>query len=184
MILGSLPRRYARALVQLAQEENQLEAFGKGLREILFLLETAAEGRASFLKVLADDTFDQGERLAAIQEVAEKAGLHPLLKNFLLVLVKKERIGLLPEIVREYQRFQDDILGVVRVAVAAPAQPEPALLKRVEKILAQRLKKKIVSRGEAEPGLIGGVVLRVDHTVYDGSVHRELERMKESILRG
>ncbi|HSA58795.1 MAG TPA: ATP synthase F1 subunit delta [bacterium] len=180
---GSLPRRYARALIQIAREDDQVEAYGRSLGEMLRALESSAGG-PSFLRTLADDTIDVNQRLAAIEELAEKVGAAPLFKNFLCLLVRKERVGLLTEIGREYQRFQDEILGIVRVTVVTPGQPEAGLLQKVETVLAEKLKKKIVPRGEADPALIGGVVLRVDHTVYDGSVKRELERIKENILRG
>jgi F-type H+-transporting ATPase subunit delta len=183
---GSLPRRYARALIQIACEETasgQVETFGRSLDETLEALEVSADG-PSFLRTLADDTIDVSQRLAAVEELADRSGLAPMLKNFLCLLIRKERIGLLPEIVREYRRFQDEILGIVRVTVVAPARPEAELLQRVETLLAAKLKKKIIPSGEADADLIGGVVLRVDHTVYDGSVKRELEKMKENILRG
>jgi F-type H+-transporting ATPase subunit delta len=60
--------------------------------------------------------------------------------------------------------------------------PSEDLLHRVESVLSQRLKKKIITHGESDPSLTGGIVLRVGHTVYDGSVKRELERMKEAML--
>jgi F-type H+-transporting ATPase subunit delta len=184
-LYGSLPRRYARAFIQIAQEDggNQVEAFGRSLEEILQALESSAGG-PSFLKTLADDTLDVNERLAAVQELADKAGLASLVKNFLSLLVHKERIAILPEIVREYRRFQDEILGIVRVSVVTPSPPEAGLLDRVASALSRKLKKKIVTRGEDDASLIGGVVLRVDHTVYDGSIRKELERIKDVMMKG
>lgn len=182
---GSLPRRYARALIQIAQEEGgagQVEAFGRALEETRNVLEHSVSG-PTFLKVLADDTLDADERLAAVAEIADQMGVPVLFKNFLLLLVRKERIGLLPQIAREYQRFQDEILGIVRVEVVTPTSPEGGMLERVGAVLSQKLRKKILTRGEADPDLIGGLVLRVDHVVYDGSIRRELEKIKENILR-
>lgn len=181
---GSLPRRYARALIQLAQEggdRNQVETFGQAMEETLRALEGSAGG-PSFLKTLADDTLDVNERLAAIREVADKTGLPELFKNFLSLLVRKERIGILPEIAREYRRFQDEILGIVRVAVVTPTPSDPALLQRVESALSKKLGKKVLTHAEQDPDLIGGLVLRVDHTVYDGSIRKELERIKDAML--
>jgi F-type H+-transporting ATPase subunit delta len=178
-VKGSLPRRYARALIELAQEERQLEPFGEQLRRLLEVLKKTPE----ILETLANDSFPQEERLEAMEEIAQKAGFHPLIKNFLLLLVRKDRIGLLPEIDREYRRFQDELLGIVRVRVAAPDLPERAVLSQIDRILGQKLKKKVISEGEAQPEIIGGLVLEIDHTVYDGSVRRELERMKETMLK-
>jgi F-type H+-transporting ATPase subunit delta len=116
--------------------------------------------------------------------LSDKTGAMPLFKNFLCLLVRKERIGLLAGIAREYRRFQDEILGIVRVTVVTSSPPEAALLQKVETLLSAKLKKKVVSTGQTNPDLIGGLVLRVDHTVYDGSIKSELEKIKETILRG
>jgi F-type H+-transporting ATPase subunit delta len=184
---GSLPRRYARALIQIAreggQDNQQVEAFGRSLEEMVGALRETAGG-PSFLNTLADDTIDVNQRLAAVEELADKTGAFPLFKNFLCLLVRKERIGLLAEIAREYQKFQDEILGISRVTVVTPGQPDAELLKKVEMMLVASLKKKVISTGQSNPELIGGVVLRVEHTVYDGSIKRELEKIKETILRG
>lgn len=183
-LYGSLPRRYARALIQIAREEGgdgQVETFGNLLMQIVHSLEVSSGG-PTFLKTLSDDTLHAQERLAAINEISDKSGFPPLFKNFLSLLVGKERIALLPEVAREYQRFQDEILGIVRVTVLTPGQPEQAILDRVSTSLSSKLKKKVIARGESDPTLIGGIVLRVDHTVYDGSVRKELERIKNAMM--
>jgi F-type H+-transporting ATPase subunit delta len=180
-IFGSLPRRYARALIQIAQEENAVEAYGSALAVTSNALQTEDRG-SSFLKTLADESIDFNERMRAVEEVADHLQVPVLFKNFLSLLVKKERMEILPEILREYQALQDDILGIVRVVVVAPLQPSPELLERTQAVLSQKLKKKIMTHGEADPSLIGGIVLKVNHTVYDGSVKKELERIKNAMI--
>ncbi len=176
--IGSLARRYARALIDLAGESRQADDFGTRLQGLLSVFHQDAE----LLYALSSDTYPETERTAAIAEVADKIGAPLLLKNFLLLLTHKYRLGLLPEIVREYNILRDEILGIVRVVVTAPRLPDQAMLGRVEKLLGERLKKKIICTGEARPEILGGLVLQVDHTIYDGSVVRELERIKERML--
>jgi F-type H+-transporting ATPase subunit delta len=183
-LFGSLPRRYARALIQIAQEEGQtaVETYGKSLDETVRVLKESAGG-PSFLKTLADEAIDYNQRQAAVRDVADRLGVPALFKNFLGLLVKKERVEILPEIAREYQRLQDEILGIVRVSVVTPSTAAAeGLLRRVEGILSQRLKKKVITHAEADPKLIGGIVLRVSHTVYDGSIRKELERIRNAML--
>lgn len=175
---GSLPRRYARALIEIAREENQVERIGRELEGLAVLFKKSPD----LLETLANDSFDTEERLAAVREIADRFDFYPMLKNFLLLLVKKNRIALFPEIEREYRRFQDEILGIVRVKVTGPKSPEKPLLNQIEKVLSQKLKKKAMSEGAAQPEILGGLVLEIDHTVYDGSIRRELERMKEKML--
>lgn len=180
MISGSLPRRYARALVRIAQEEDQVEEFGRLLEDLSKAIQKAHQ----VLETLANESVDHSERINAMKEVGERFGLPRTLRKFLLLLVEKERIGLLPEIVREYCCFQDNLLGIVRVSVGTPDIPSPALLTRIEKVLAKRLKARVIASGAAEPQMLGGIVLRLGHVIYDGSIKRELERIRETLLKG
>lgn len=185
MMNGSLPRRYARALLEIGKEDNLVERFAKELEVLSALLTTGGNTREhpSSLAILANDRLPQSERVASIAAIADKLGLHPLLKNFLSLVVQKERIAILPEISQEYRDFQDELLGIVRVVVTTPQAPSAELLEKTEKILSQKLGKKFMARGVADPSLLGGIVLEVGHTVYDGSVRRELEKI-QSVLKG
>ena len=177
---GSLPRRYAKALIEIAKEENQVERIGQELENLTVLFKKSPD----LLETLANDSFDTEERLSAVREIADRFGFYPMLKNFLLLLIGKKRIDLFPEIEREYRRFQDEILGIVRVRVTGPKPPEKSVLDGIEKLLSRKLQKKVISEGKVQPEIIGGLVLEIDHTVYDGSIRRELERMKEMMLNG
>ena len=186
-LFGSLPRRYARALIQIAQEDNAVEIYGAALGTTVTILQSSdhsghSDRGPSFLKTLADESIDFNDRLRAVQEVADYLKVPATFKNFLSLLIKKERMEILSEISREYQALQDEILGIVRVAIVTPARPPEDLLRRVESVLSRQLKKKIVTHGESDPALIGGVVLRVNHTVYDGSVKKELEHIKNAMI--
>ena len=184
MMRGSLPRRYARAVIEIAKEEglekNLIDRFGQELEGLSAVLSKIPQ----ILETLSSEWFDFSERLNAVEEIARKAGYHPLIKNFLMLLVKKNRIGLLPDISREYRRYHDEILGIVRVGVATPQAPERGLLEKIDRILSEKLSKKVISRGDADPGMIGGLILKLNHTIYDGSIRRELERMREQMLKG
>ena len=178
-MIGSLSRRYARALIELARETEALDAFGVQLEN----LKDALHKSSGSLDLLSDSLFPLSQRVAAINEIADQSELKPLLKNFLLILVQKERMDLFPEIVREFGRLRDEILGIVRVAVFTPGETEVLLLSQIEKILANRLKKKVIARGGVRPNMIGGLILEVDHTIYDGSIRRDLERVREKLLK-
>ncbi len=175
---GSLARRYARAIIEIAKEEGLVEKFAEELASVDGIFHESKEN----LRALSNDFFDLTSRLAAMKEITEKVQLHPLLANFLLVLVQKERIGFPADVAREYQRMSDDLLGIARVTVTGPKTPDTALLERVEKILKEKIHKKIIATGEASPEIIGGLLLKVDHKIYDGSLRNELRKLKTSML--
>lgn len=176
---GSLPKRYARALIQLAREENKIETYGSELQNLLRSLQKSKGA----LEMLDNDSFDFFERLAAMEEIALRSEVQPNLKNFLLILVKKNRVSLFPEIVKEYQQFQDEFLDILRATVRSPDFPDEALLKHIEKILNKKIGKKVIAHGEAKPEMMGGLIVEVNHVIFDGSIKRKLERIQEAMLR-
>lgn len=176
--MGSLARRYARSLFQLASEGNLLDKFHKDLSEILKLIKQNPE----IFKALGNDLLDYTGRLHATAEIAEKMALHIEIKNFLLILVKKDRLAFLEQIIGEFERYRDQFLTIVRVTVLQSAQPDEALLKKVEEILSKKLGRKIIASGEAKSDMIGGLILKIGNTTYNGSIKRELELLKTKML--
>ena len=183
IIAGSLPRRYARALIEIALEfksENFLDLFEQNLATLEKMILSAPE----FIQTLSNDLLDYQQRLHAAEEIAQQAGVHSHIKNFLLILVKKERFQILPEVIREFRKLRDEIVGILRVTVVEAQESDPALLKNIEVILAQRFKKQVVATGENRPQMIGGLILKIGNLIYDGSIKRELEQIKRAMLAG
>ena len=178
--MGSLSRRYARALLTLAKEADALEKFYQDLLQISKLASNCPEA----FSALGNDLLDYTGRLNAAAEIADKMELHPSIKNFLLILIKKDRLIFIKSIIHEFEKYRDDYLGIVRVTLQQSTLPETGLLKKIEDILSQKLKKKVVTTGSAQPDMIGGLVIKVGNTTYDGSIKRELELIKEKMLRG
>lgn len=178
-MMGSISRRYARALIQLGKEQNLLEQLGQEMDQLGLLIQQDD----SWVHVLADDLLSQEGRMAGLEAIANKLGLCLELKNFLLLIIKKERFSFIKGIIREFGRYRDEILGIVRVLVCEASMPSQEVIQKVESFLSKRLNKKVIATGEARPGMIGGITLKVGYTIYDGSIQRELERMKASLMQ-
>jgi F-type H+-transporting ATPase subunit delta len=102
----------------------------------------------------------------------------PTVRNLILVLAERDRLALLPDVARWYDQLLDDAVGRARVTIRSAvtlAAPEKTTL--VE--LARRLtgSREVVATSEVDPELLGGVVLDVGGTVYDGSVRSQLARL-------
>lgn len=180
MISGSLPRRYARALLALTEEEGTVEEGSRSLEAFAGLLKACPEA----LETLGSRSFPQSERLGLVEELGTKVRVTQEVQKLLCLLVRKERILLLPQIIREFGALRDERMGVVRVRVFAPEEPPQKLLRAIEKLLEGRLQKTIVATGKSDPSLLGGVALEVGHRRFDGSLSRHLERLREDLIRG
>jgi F-type H+-transporting ATPase subunit delta len=98
------------------------------------------------------------------------------------MLAERDRLMLLPAILRIYgERLMDHqnvIRGVVTTAMALP----PEKLRALEQGLARATGRKVVLASKVDPAIIGGVVTRLGSTVYDGSITSQLQKMKQSLI--
>jgi F-type H+-transporting ATPase subunit delta len=179
-VTSRLGKRYARALLALAREEGTLEATAEELNRAAG---TFDEPRLRPL--VLSPVIDAGARRRTAKGVAEALGLSPTVRNLIGLLAERDRLAILPEIVRWYDTLLDDELGRTRVGIRSATALTAA--ERNELIeLARRLtgREKILAASELDSELIGGVVLDIGGTVYDGSLKTQLARLTKEMAEG
>lgn len=179
VIDASVARRYARALLSLAEEDGQSEAIGRALEMVLQVLAQSPEAG----HILRDPGHPAQERHATLDAIASAVQLSPLLVNFLRLLLDRKRIADLPQIARAYGALLDEKAGRVRATVTSAAPLSQAELGRISAALAALTGRSIVLHAQTDVGLIGGVVTQVGKTRYDGSLRTQLERLREELKR-
>ena len=171
MTPGSVSRRYARALYQLATEERAGEAVGAGLKEVASAIEQLG------VEQVSEGVLELDARRAIGETLASKVGKDTTLAKFLLLAAERDRIGRLPEIARWYARMEDDAAGRVQLSIttaAELAEPEIAAIRDAFRPVAKR---EIVAHVTTDPSLLGGAVVELDGRVYDGSIRTALARL-------
>ena len=180
MQFGSIARRYARALLELAKEEALVEKVLKDLNDFESLLDE----QPSIRDVLTRRSFTSLQQVGVLRELLALTDFAPLTRNFLLLLVEKHRMNALDGIVREFKRGYDDLKGLVRVSVTS-ASPLPSRLEQqLIAYLESATKRRVILTKEVDPDIIGGVVTRVGDVLFDGSLSTQLKRMKSELLGG
>ena len=179
MIEGSLPRRYAKALTGLAIEEGSLEEYGKDLSSVAGVFRKDPKS----LAVLANKVIPLKERKNAVQEICQKMKIEGAVKNFLLFLIDRERVGILPEIQEAYSAHQDECQGILRATITATQKMDATQAEKIEKILSKIAGKKVLASIKKEPSILGGLILQMDSRVYDGSIRAALTSMREQIIK-
>ncbi len=177
---GRLAKRYARALLELAREEGTLAAASEDLAR------TAATFEEPRLRPLAlSPAIEANARLRTAKAVATALGVSGTLASLVALLAERNRLVLLPEIARWYDSFLDDELGRARVTMRSAAPLSSAERNEIVE-LARRLtgRREIVPTFEVDADLLGGVVLDIGGTVYDGSVKTELTRLTKDMAEG
>jgi F-type H+-transporting ATPase subunit delta len=178
----AVARRYARALLDVARSQGA--AVPHALRDELGgfarLLETDEDlGRALLHPTIATEA-----RRRVVAAVAAGAGASPLLQRLLDVLAGHDRLELLPALAEAYTEALNAVEGRVsaQAVTAVPlAEPQRAALASA---LCGALGKAVELTSSVDPGVIGGVLVRVGGRTYDGTVRSRLHALRERLASG
>lgn len=177
MSTGTLARRYARALLELATEQRQVDRVKKDIEELAAMWAGSTELRELF----ANPQFTAQVRKTALTEVVTRAGVAPVVRNTLLYLADRNRIQALPEIASAFAELAEAAAGTVRAEVTSAAPLAESYYLQLQKALETATGKRVAIEKKTDPSLIAGVVTRVGDKVYDGSVRTRLADLKESL---
>lgn len=170
-------RRYARALFNAAVQQQAVEEVGNSFQELLRTLQAQPA-----LQQLLQNPLMARERKQQLTQQALDGKIHPLLASLLNLMIQKRREAVLDEVFREYGKLYDEHLGILRVQ-AVTARPMDELQEQsLVRSLERRTGKTILVEKQVDSALIGGIIVRIGDTVIDGSVHGQLQRLKQYLL--
>lgn len=168
---------YAQALLDLANEAGTLEETGDELRDLRQIVEASPQ----FAQVLADPAIGPEERAALLRRLFEGRA-SKLILDFLLLMNEKGRLGLLAGIAGAFDDLVDQQMGKVEVDVTVPERLNQQQLDAVAVKVSQALKRQAVVHQYIDPSIIGGLILRVQDQLIDGSVRAQLTAMRRRLL--
>jgi F-type H+-transporting ATPase subunit delta len=172
-----LATSYAKALLELANESKQTEAIGEELRDLRQILDT----NPLFAQILADPAIGRDERWQLISRVFQGRASQ-LMLNFLGVVNEKGRLALVPAIAGAYDDLLDEQYGKVEVDVTVAERLGQDQLETVRQKISAALKRDAVVHQYVDPSIIGGLILRVQDQLIDGSVRAQLTAMRRRLL--
>ena len=173
---STLALTYARSMLELAEERNEIEPVANDMGAIGQVLEE----NPTFAELLRDPGISAEER----QGVLDKAfgGGEKLVKRFLHLLNERGRLRMLPEITDAFEYLLDQKLGKVEADVTVAQKLDDEQLEDVRRRVGEALGKDAVVHQYVKPEIIGGMILRVGDQVIDASVRRQLDAMRERLL--
>jgi F-type H+-transporting ATPase subunit delta len=174
-----LAARYARALYALAKEKNEQDAVHAQMRAV----SEAFSSDAEISRFLESPVIRPAEKVKALAKLVESLNVPESLKNFILLLGKKNRLGIFKEIVHAFQLITDETHGVTRGVVTSAAVLDPAERKRIETLVGKATKKQVILTYKEDPSLLGGLVAEVGSFTFDDSLMSHLNRINEQLNR-
>lgn len=177
MLSNELANKYARAIFELAVEEDQLQEVTNNMK---FINETIKSQHD-----LSDFMYHPHVKVEAKKEIFSqifKTEIGDLANKFMSLLLDKKREMLLPQIVSEYEILANEAQNIVKaeiiVAGELSAEQRTALINKLSNVTG----KKVVVEFKIETGILGGVIVKIGDKLIDGSVVRQLEALKTQLL--
>lgn len=170
--------RYAKALMDVLYPEKA-EAGLQQLRAFSGVLTSEPDARL----VLENPTVSNDRRNDLLHKIGEAVGLETPVRNFLGILIERNRLDLISQIVAAYESLLDEKLGFVRARVTTARELDAVQKDKVVARLQELTGKQVRIELAVDPELLGGLVAQVGGTIYDGSIRQQLETFKNTLAQ-
>ena len=172
-------RRYAKALFDLARQEDLLAP----IRERLEQTDRMIRAQSELLDLCRNPLYTLDEKKRTLSLLGDQIGSPPLLRRFVDLLIQKNRLRQLPEIAKIFGALVDEAQGLehvrVRVAKGLSKEEEAGLRRQLSAIM----RRDVALVVEADPSLIGGMVVYTGNRVYDGSVKGQFRLLRRELVK-
>jgi F-type H+-transporting ATPase subunit delta len=176
-ITGGVAGRYASALFELAEEANQVRQVEKDLIALQGLL----DGSADLKRMVRSPVFSSEEQGRAISAVAVKAGVAPLIVNFLKVLARNRRLFAVNEMIRTFLALAARQRGEVNAEVASAHPLNDEQLAALKETLRASAGKDVQLITKVDPTLLGGLIVKMGSRMIDSSLRTKLTSLKTAM---
>jgi len=176
--MASVTSTYARAFADAVFDARQDSK--KALQEAQAVSALVAESK-ELRQVWETPSIPPEQKRAVLDAIVAREGISRMVRNFVAVLIDHRRTNFLAAIVKQFELELDRRMGFAEAEITSArelSEPERHTLEdRIEKLTG----KKVRAHYLRDPALLGGAVVKVGSTVYDGSVSGQLERIREAL---
>jgi F-type H+-transporting ATPase subunit delta len=175
--LSVIAERYAAALADVAVERKNSETIKQNLAAFVEAFSSVADLR----NALQSPALNAEVKRKVIAELAGKMGLDVAVRNFIYLVVDHRRTEILPEMEEAFLAEMNERLGIVDAEVTSAHELNDDEKRQLRTVLEQRTGKKVEVRFQIDGALLGGAIVRLGSTIYDGSVRDQLNRLREQL---
>ena len=172
--------RYAGALIDLAEKGKSISKVQQDLRD----LEAMIQGSPELGHLISSPLVSQKKQEIIINDIAAKAKLQKLTKNFLGVLVQNRRLNILVGVIRVYHKMVSVRSGEVSVRVQIAQKMTATQEKNFHKKISSAIGSDVLVETVIAPEILGGMIITIGSYMVDDSVRRKLERLGSALKKG
>ena len=178
MKLNPVAKRYAKALFESADESDQLEQIKQEVNAFDGILKEQSRLRA----YLFTPEIDKQKKMDIVAQLfKDKAS--PYFLNFVLLLIKKGRQDEYHDVVVEFNRLYEKKINRISATVTSAVKLDETILNEIEKKLASVWKSKVLLTNKVDSAILGGFIVKVEGRAIDGSLRKQLELMREQLIK-
>ncbi len=170
-------RDMTEALIEAAKEDGKLSAVTRELEAFGALVERERELRYA----LTTSAYEVEDRKRALAALCEKAGFGSLTRNFLLLATEKGKLKELFGAMRHVLRRLREAAGIVRVELTFAFPPAEEVVERIREAVGRGGEVEVEAAVDVDPALVGGVVAKIENRLYDASVRKRLETIRQML---
>jgi F-type H+-transporting ATPase subunit delta len=175
--LKSVSFQYANALADIALPQGAAEPAGRQLQEFAATYRDSAE----LQNYLGSPAVTAEDKREVLEKIASRMGASKIIRNLLFVIADHGRAKDVPEIAEAFAEVVRQRQGIAEAQVYSAARLTEGQRAELAQMLARLTGKKVEPNYFVEPELLGGVLVRVGDTIYDGSVRNRLEQMRAQL---
>lgn len=172
-----LGRRYASALLALAEQAGSIDKVGQDLSDFAASWNASRDLRAAFENPIVG----MEKRREILREIASASGMDALVRDTLLLVSDRGRMGQVNDIVEAYRSLAEARSGRVRAEVVSASELPDAYFQELQRTLERVTGKHVTIAKRVDPALLGGIVTRVGDQVFDGSLKHHLDELKHEL---
>jgi len=177
VMMASAAGRYAAALFDLANEENHVSQVESDLGAFQSLLDMSDD----LTSMVKSPLYSSEEQSAAIEMLADKAGIGALTKNFLLLVTKKRRLPIVADIIKAFRALLAQSRGEVPAEVTSAVALNEAQISELKEMLKASVGKDVNLDTHVDPALLGGLVVKIGSRMVDTSLRTKLSKLRLSL---
>jgi F-type H+-transporting ATPase subunit delta len=172
--LKSASLQYGNAIADIALAQGAAEPTARQLHDFGEAYAQSAELRT----FLASPAVSIEAKHAVIEKIVARLGASKIIRNFLFVLADHRRTQLIPEVIAAFHEVIRRRQGVAEAEVSSAVELSAAQKKEMAATLGRLTGKKMETKYSLDPALLGGAVVRIGDTIYDGSLRSRLNGMR------